>query len=112
MGRNMSSPSEDISMSVELEASSILRGLAEPVSAGESIKALINRAARKAGMTTSRTRKIWYGEAKAILAQEMDALRKAAAKRQEEREHGARTEFRELSERIARIEAAMGFHSN
>ena len=112
MKQDMSSRSGDSSMSVELEASTLLRNLAEPVSAGESIKALINRAARKAGMTTSRARKCWYGEAKAILAQEMDALRGAAAKRQEEREHGARTEFRELSERIARIEAAMGFHSN
>ena len=112
MVREMSSQRGESSMSVELEASTLLHGLAEPVSAGESVKALIARAARKCGLPNSRVKKLWYKEARAILAQEMDALRIAAAKRQKERDDGAKSEFRELSERIARLETAMGIRSN
>jgi hypothetical protein len=99
-------------VSVESEASSLLRVIVAPPVPGESVKALIGRAARRCGLTFSRARKLWYGEARAILATEMDALRAAARVKQDEAEGGyeraLRAEYREIFDRLARIEARLG----
>jgi hypothetical protein len=52
---------------------------AEPRPAGDSVKAAINRAAKRLGFTYSRTKDIWYGGARRIDAREMDRLRGCAA---------------------------------
>ena len=66
-------------MSVEAEAQALLRELAEPAVPGELVTAAVGRAARRAGLSASRVGKIWYGNARAILAVEMDQLRERAA---------------------------------
>lgn len=70
---------------LSLEAASGLRRLAEPIPAGDRIKAQIARAARKAGLTYSRAFEIWYGRARRIDAHELDAIRNAQVKRGQER---------------------------
>lgn len=110
MERDKSSQREESVVSVESEASRLLRAIVSPPLPGESVKALIGRAARRAGLMFNRARKLWYGEALAILAVEMDALRAAAQGKQEaerERENALRSECREILERVGRIEALL-----
>jgi len=107
------SESED-SVSSQTEAQRILRELVAPPSPGESVKSLIRRAARYAGLEFRRAKSLWYGEARAILAEELDHLRQAAAGRtvkQREKawvneEHG-RAELRDVLDRLERIETAL-----
>jgi hypothetical protein len=104
--------SEASEMSASAEASQLVRRCAEPVSAGESVKALINKAARRTGLSASRVKGLWYAEARSVLAEEMDRLR-AAAKRERALEDDARrdaalrNEYREVSERLERMEARL-----
>lgn len=91
-------------MSAVSEASHLMRRIAEPVSAGESIKALINRAARLTGINSSRAKAIWYQETRRIDAEEIDRLREVAAARAQKREALAHHDLHELRSRIARIE--------
>jgi hypothetical protein len=60
------------------EAQSLVRRCAEPGPAGESVKAAIGRASRRLDLPYSRTRDIWYGDARRIDAGEMDRLRREA----------------------------------
>lgn len=103
------SPSREQSVSVEFEASSLLRDLVAPPYPGESVKALIGRAARRSGLTFIRAKKLWYGEVRdnAIRAEEMDALRRAARVKQDEAESGLIGELRELRARLARLETRL-----
>lgn len=61
------------------EARNLVKRCAEPTPAGDSVKAAISRAAYRLGFSYSRTRNLWYGEARRIDAREMDALRAGAA---------------------------------
>ena len=70
--------SERSDMSTSVEAQGLIRSCAEPVRAGESVKALIRKAARKTGLSFGRARSLWYAEARVVRADEMDALRRAA----------------------------------
>lgn len=69
-------PCENSEMSCE--ASVLLRRVAMPHSVGESVKVAITSVARAFGWRASRTSEIWYGRARRIHAEEMDALRGAA----------------------------------
>ncbi|OYX86412.1 MAG: hypothetical protein B7Y84_14135 [Azorhizobium sp. 32-67-21] len=60
--------------SVSMEMSTGLRRLAEPVSAGESVKALIIKVARKTGFGYSRAFDLWYGRGR-VRAEELDRVR-------------------------------------
>jgi hypothetical protein len=60
------------------EARALVRKCAEPRPAGDLVKAAIYRASRRLGMPFSRTRCIWYREARRIDAAEMDQLRRKA----------------------------------
>jgi len=71
-------PSENSEMADVMAASDLLRRAATPVRPGELIAHQIRRAARKVGITESRAKSIWYREARAIRAHEIDALRKTA----------------------------------
>jgi hypothetical protein len=72
--------SEFSEMSSVTEASALVRHVAEPRQASDSVKAAINRAARCLGWSHSRTKDIWYGDARRIDAAEMDRLREVAAR--------------------------------
>jgi len=105
---------EIINMTAVAEASRLLREVAEPVPAGDSVKAAIGRAARRvekhipphfaSRWHAGRAEDIWRGEARGVWAEEMDAIRRAAdAKAAEE----ARNELAELDARLARVEALL-----
>lgn len=96
--------SEGSNVSVELEASSLLRVLATPAVPGERVAAAIARAAHRAGLTFQRTRSLWYQEARAILAVEMDELRKAAASARQGSSEKLRARDEALGDRVALIE--------
>lgn len=102
--------SEVVFMNAVAGASSLLRRVAEPRPVGDSVKQAINRAARRVSrflpspMGYSRAEGIWRQEARAIRAEEMDAIRRAAADRTARE---AKNEFAELRARIARLEEAI-----
>jgi len=77
--------------------------LAEPISRGEKIRVVIERAARLTRFHYWRAYEIWYGRAK-ITIEERDAIA-AAAKAKREKE--TRDEFQELKVRLARLESRL-----
>lgn len=93
---------------VLVEAAQALRLLAEPIPAGDSIKAQIGRAARRAGLTYNRAFDLWYRRARLIRAEELEAIRQARRSREmtnaPSTTDAARRELRELRERIERLE--------
>lgn len=95
-------------MSASLEASELLRSLASPAIPGESVKAVIGRAARRAGLTYGRARRIWYRLA-VVTAEEIDRLRREAAQRRGAEEDAARDEYqaalRRIEDLLARFES-------
>jgi hypothetical protein len=70
--------SEKSEMSPVSEAAILIRRVAEPRPVGDSVKAAIRRAAQALGFSFSRTKDIWYGDARRIDVSEMDALREQA----------------------------------
>lgn len=94
-------------MNPTAEAAHLMRCIAKPRPVGDSVKSAIVRAARRAGIGYERAKSFWYGEARRVDASEMDALRAVAAKRQHQAEEIARHEYRELLDRIARLEARL-----
>ena len=60
------------------EAQTLVRRCAEPRPAGDQVKAAIRRASRQLGLSFTRTKDIWYGDARRIDAGEMDRLRQVA----------------------------------
>lgn len=60
------------------EALTLVRCCAEPRPAGESVKAAIRRASRRLDFPFTRTKDLWYGDARRIDAREMDRLRQEA----------------------------------
>lgn len=110
-----STENEVFLMSAVAEASVLLRKVAEPCPAGDSVKAAINRAARRvarfipphwaARWHYGRAEDIWRQEARGVWAEEMDAIRRAADARVAAE---ARDEHAALMARIARLETAMG----
>ena len=85
-------------MPASVEASELMRRLAEPAPAGAHIETLIRNAARRVGLSFSRARDIWYGNARRIDADEMDRLRGAVA----EHYRGQEIELRFRYEVLAR----------
>src|ERR1700688_4362232 len=72
-------PSSPCASSID-EAQALVRRCAEPRPAGDSVKAAIRRASQRLEIPFSRTRDIWYGDARRIDAEEMDRLRREAEK--------------------------------
>lgn len=97
--------------SISSEMSAGLRQLSEPVRAGDSIKALIGKAARRAGMSYSRAYECWYGRAK-VRAEEMDRVRSLLQAKEQEAINVEIVELRArlaaLEEQLARPTEAMG----
>lgn len=63
---------------VQDEISTLLRRLADPVVAGESVKALIRRASVRAGLPPGQTKRLWYSEMHNIPAHIADQIREKA----------------------------------
>ena len=72
-------PNSSYASSID-EAQTLVRRCAEPRPAGDLVKAAIRRASRRLDLPFSRTRDIWYGDARRIDADEMDKLRQEAEK--------------------------------
>lgn len=66
-------------MSAISEAQILVRRCAEPRPPGDKVKAAILRASRRLRFPNSRTKDLWYGDARRIDAREMDRLRLVAA---------------------------------
>ncbi len=67
-------------MSALSEASNLVQRVAGPREVSDSIKKAIGRAAERLGFGYSRTKDIWYLDARTIHAHEMDRLRAEAAR--------------------------------
>jgi hypothetical protein len=72
-------PNSSYASSID-EAQAHVRRCAEPRPAGDIVKAAIRRASRRLDIPFSRTKDIWYGDARRIDAEEMDRLRRGAEK--------------------------------
>jgi hypothetical protein len=94
-------------VSVDAEASDLLRTLALPAVPGERVAAAISRAAARAGLTFNRARSIWYAEARAILAEEMDQLRMRASAARGARNDEMRRDYDDVERRLGAIEAEL-----
>ena len=97
-------------MAALVEAAMLLRQLAEPAVPGESMKAAINRAARRAGIPAGLGKRLLYGEARRIDADTMDQLRELAA-RDTEALGKAQDARQTLLQRLAACEAALGLQN-
>ena len=62
-----------------------VRGLAEPVRAGESVQQLILRVARRAGLNAGQVKRLWYEEWAVVPAHIADTLRALDAERERAR---------------------------
>lgn len=79
------------------EASSLVRRIAEPVPAGDSVKAAIGRASRRLNWGFCRVRSLWYADPRTkVSGDELNQLRRVARKA---------AGHDELGQRIARLEA-------
>jgi hypothetical protein len=81
----MARTSEDI----QTELGTLLRRLADPVEAGESVKSCIRRASIRAGLTYGQTKRLWYSEWRNIPAHIADELRIRAAEHDRKLKHTA-----------------------
>jgi hypothetical protein len=70
-------PNSSYASSID-EAQTLVRRCAEPRPAADQVKAAIRRASRRLDIPFSRTRDLWYGDARRIDAEEMDRLRHVA----------------------------------
>lgn len=111
MLENSSKKSGNDRVSAVAEASARLRRLAEPYPAGDRVKAAIQRAAKRAGLPIQRAENLWYGEARLVRAEEMDAIRQAdearLAKENNAREQAQRlgTLFAAVASRLCETDA-------
>jgi hypothetical protein len=97
--RNDKSSSES-EMSVLCEAQTLVRRIAEPCPAGDSVKAAIGRASRRVGLGFTRVRAFWYADERiSVSAAEMDILRRAVGARQKQTAEAHRDEL------VIRVEA-------
>lgn len=90
-------------MSSACEAHHLIGQIAGAQALGSPIKTALSIVARRTGLSERRVRGIWHKEARAIRAEELDALRRAA-EAQKKAEFDA--DISELRARLARLEAA------
>jgi len=81
-----------------------LRELAEPWPQASKVYQAIERAARRSGLSVTRTSDIWYGKARSLRQFEIDQVEKALDRKRTEE---ARNELSELRSRLARIETLL-----
>lgn len=90
-----------IEMNAATEARSLIEGIAGPQALGSKIKAALGQIARDTGLTPRRVRGLWNGEARAILSDEMEALRRVANRK------ASTNEFDAFAARLAAVEARL-----
>lgn len=95
---------------VREEMAGLVRRSAEPVQAGESIKALIRRSATRLGLTFGRAKRYWYSEIRTVPAHEADKIRARAARILRERKQ-VQAMDNELNALMRRIEALEKAHA-
>lgn len=83
------------------EMRGLVRWAAMPAEPGESVKAAINRAARRLGLRHARARQHWYGQARSVPAEEWIAAQQAALRLRRERRAQLIAEMAALEERDA-----------
>jgi hypothetical protein len=103
MKEKSNKPSEISFVSSLAEASFLLRRVAEPRPAGDSVKTALSRAWRRLpGWSFNRIRDVWHADARIkISADELDQLRRTA---RQDKAEDARQAIREARELIARLE--------
>ena len=106
-GTRMSDVTAD---TVREEMAGLVRRSAEPVQAGESIKALIRRSATRLGLTFGRAKRYWYSEIRTVPAHEADKIRARAARILRERKQ-VQSMDNELNALMRRIEALEKAHA-
>ena len=74
---------------VQDEISALLRKLADPVVAGESVKECICRAAWRGGLTFTQAKRAWYREWRNIPAHVADSIREKATAHDRQLKHAA-----------------------
>jgi hypothetical protein len=74
---------------IQDEISALLRRLADPVTAGESVKACIRRASQRAGLPYGQAKRAWYREWRNIPAYVADEIRERAAIHDRRLQHAA-----------------------
>lgn len=101
----MSGISSERKVTALAEAQTLIRALAEPSPAGESIKAALRRVGRKLPQWSSnRVRDVWNADERIrIRADELDELREA----NRANEKAAKNELVSLRERLARLESLL-----
>lgn len=92
-------------MSSLAEARNLIIDIAGPISLGERVKTVLSLVAERSGLSERRVRGIWHREAKAVLADELSALQRAAALRK--REEAIHAHNLETRDRLARRSAAI-----
>lgn len=89
------------------DAMRIVHFAAEPRPPADSAKAAIRRACQRLGWTYTRTRDVWYGDARRITVAEMDQLRAL----EQERDHAAnRAEQRRHLQQLHALRAKLQFN--
>ena len=86
------------------DAAAALRELSEPWSRGDRVKAAIDRAARRSGLSYWRAFDIWYGKARRIEQVERTRIAEAL---EHKRNEATRNELHELRLRLVRLEAIL-----
>lgn len=89
-------------VSAVAEAAFRLRRIAEPRPVGDRVKAAIDRAAKRVGLPIQRVEHLWYGEARLVKSEEMDAIRRADEARLA-KENNAREQAAELGALFAGV---------
>ena len=85
-GRRVAATAE----AVRHELRNRVRGLAEPVRAGESVQQMIQRVARRAGLNFGQVKRLWYEEWAVVPAHVADTLRELDLERERaQARHGA-----------------------
>lgn len=74
---------------VQDEISTLLKRLADPVTAGESVKACIRRAATRSGLPFNQAKRLWYREMRSIPAYLADTIRDRATAHDRKLKHAA-----------------------
>lgn len=98
-----------MSDAIVAEMQTIVRRAAEPWRPGDSVKAAIDRAARRLGIGFRRARTFWYGVPCAVRAAEADLLRAADLQGLRVRREALAAEMAEIEARlVARERAADG----
>lgn len=102
----MSKKRGSVVTSAVMEMARLVRLSAAPAVPGEKVPHAIARAAQRLGLTRVRTSAFWYGTARAVSPEELEAARDVAVRRAKDAEL-LRNEHRRALDILARLEAGL-----